>query len=166
MQFDFPRRPPTAPSATVKGFPVEALSQYKYLGAVLDDQLTFETNRQKPNQGLFHVFMERTPFWECFIHLLLGPDSQFQWVSIVSFAASLKNRPRCAIRDHLAVSFWIRKNWFGVITSWHLCNLYFLGANSMKSCVLFVFLNLFWCLQSSVLVLKLLLSVKMTLRRH
>lgn len=53
------------PSTIIKGFPVETLSQNKYLGAILDDQLTFEANTdricKKANQRLFHLLSERAP---------------------------------------------------------------------------------------------------------
>ena len=64
MRFDFRRNRPTMPLLTIKGSPVETVSQYKYLGTILDERLTFEPNTdricKKANQRLFYLRKLRT----------------------------------------------------------------------------------------------------------
>ncbi len=44
MLIDFRRSPPASAPTFINGTAVEIVSQYKYLGTVLDDKLTFEAN--------------------------------------------------------------------------------------------------------------------------
>ncbi|XP_073696141.1 uncharacterized protein [Garra rufa] len=47
MRFDFRRKPPALPCSIINGSVVETVSQYKYLGTILDDKLTFEANTDR-----------------------------------------------------------------------------------------------------------------------
>ena len=44
MLFDFRKDPPAVASLVVNGEPVERVNEYRYLGTVVDDRLTFEGN--------------------------------------------------------------------------------------------------------------------------
>ncbi len=58
MRIDFRWNPPAMPPINTKGSAVETVSQYKYLGTILDDKLTFEANTdaicKKVSQRLFY----------------------------------------------------------------------------------------------------------------
>lgn len=45
MCIDFRRNPPTTAPTLINGIVVDVVSQYKYLGTILDDKLNFDTNR-------------------------------------------------------------------------------------------------------------------------
>lgn len=59
MRFDFRRKPSALPCTIINGSAVETVNQYKYLGIILDDKLTFEANTdricKKVNQKLFYL---------------------------------------------------------------------------------------------------------------
>ena len=59
MMTDFCKKPSVRAQTFVKGTAVEIVSHYKYLGTILDDKLSFETNSdaicRKANQRLFYL---------------------------------------------------------------------------------------------------------------
>lgn len=59
MILDFRKNPPVTTPTFLKGTAVEVVSQYKYLGTILDNKLSFETNSdaicRKANQRLFYL---------------------------------------------------------------------------------------------------------------
>ncbi len=59
MIIDFRKKQPVTAQTLVKGTAVETVSQYKYLGTILDDKLSFKSNSdaicRKVNQRLFYL---------------------------------------------------------------------------------------------------------------
>ncbi len=59
MLIDFRKNPPASAPTFINGTAVEIVSQYKYLGTILDDKLTSEANTdyicKKANQRLFFL---------------------------------------------------------------------------------------------------------------
>lgn len=57
MFIDFRRNLPVTALTFINGIAVESVSQYRYLGTILDDKITFEANSdaifEKANQRVF-----------------------------------------------------------------------------------------------------------------